>query len=263
MSFWDDLGSIVNIGSTAANMYYGYQNMQSSQQMYDTAEQATAQQLALAEADRALFDELYKPLESAKSTYALEDLNALRGLTTAQRDFNIERGLYDIEREQQFYRPLEESVVEKLAEGVDPQEYMDTATMDVQRAFDRSRSEREDQALRYGINPNSGNFERSIGDTSISQALGEAQARTQARRTAEDLDIAKKSQALNYARGIALPSQPTITGQQYLQSASSGISNVASGAGALGTQLGMNAADYFAGAQYSASQVADYWSKED
>lgn len=259
---WETLGNLVNIGSGIADIYMGYQNMQASQKMYDTASSATAQQLALAEADKALFEELYKPYEKASMQYALEDINALRPLTTAQRDYGVERGLYDIERAKDFYRPLEESLVEQLAEGVDPQEYMATAGMDVQRAFDRSRAEREQQAMRYGIDPSSGAFQRSIGDTSVSQALGEAQAMTAARRTAEDLDISRRAQALGYAQGIPISQQQATSGQHYLSSATAGIGNAAAQAGQLGAQYGKMASENIAGAQYAASNVADYWNKD-
>ncbi len=268
MAFWDSLTDFVtsdalqgalNLGAGAFDLYQGYSGMQQAQQLYDTSQKALQQQLGLAYSSQAQYEEFYKPIEELQATYALEDIEALRPLTTAQRDYGLQRGLYDIERAQGFYQPLEESVVEQLAEGVDPQEFMSTATMDVQRAFDRARAEQETQALRYGIDPSSGGFQSAIGQQGTAQALAEASARTQARRTAEDLDLAKKAQALNYARGIALPSTPTLSGQAALGAATSGLAGSASQAAGLGSTLGSQAQQQISGGQYALSNVSDYW----
>lgn len=275
MSFWDSISSALGtvgdvLGSGAVqgglslaagglDLYQGLQAMGQQQKMSNLAQRAAEQQMAAATMSMDDYKKLYRPLQKKQAEAALEDWEKMRGLGQAQRDYGIERGLYDIERAKSFYRPLEESVVTELAEGVDPQEYMNRASADIQRGFTSARQAQSREAMRAGLSPSSGRFASILAGQGTQQALAEAGARTQARRGAEDLSLARKAQALNYASGIPITTIPQMQ-QGTIGSAISGLGAAAGQSAAQAATLGQQAQQNLAGSAYGFSNASDYWS---
>jgi len=196
---------VLNTGAGLYNMYNAYDQMQKANQMYNLAYGSAKEQDAAAKADRERYQKLYYPIEDIQASNALKDIQALAPYFEKQREAGVENALYNLNRHKEFFRPLEEQVTSKLAEGIDSQELMNQATTDISQGFEQQRNQGLRNMMRSGINPNSGASANFMNQQAIGQALGTAGARTAARRTAEDADLARKSAALNYAKGMSLP----------------------------------------------------------
>lgn len=256
--FWNSVGnffnndttqSVLHFGSGLMDLYGGLTNQINSSSLYGDASDLLRQQSSLASLDYNRYKELFGPIEEAQAKYALEDLNILRPLNVAQRNYEITSGLRDINRQQNVYQPLEESVVSKLADGVDIDEMMNEATSDVKNAYARNQASTNRAALLSGVNTSSGSYQRGMAGQGANQALAEATARTQARRVGEDLDLSRKSQALNYAAGIPLTNIPTYNAGSSLQSSMAGYGSSGLGMANLAGQLSNEAQNQFAGMQ--------------
>jgi len=69
---------------------------------------------------------------------------------------------------------------------VNPQDYVDDASMDVNASFDKASGIQSRQLSRFGINPSSGKFKGATQDMNLMRAATEAGARNKARIKAED-----------------------------------------------------------------------------
>lgn len=274
-SFWDSissaLGSVgdvlgssalqgaLSLGMAGLEGYTGLSQLSDASALSGLSQDALQQQLALAYSNEKKYNQLYLPIEQAQAQYALQDLTTMRPLQEAQLNYGVERGLYDIARAQNFYQPLEESLTNQLAQGVNAQDYMNTASTDVQNAFSKARQQQARTLASAGVNPNSAAYQRQLQSNFTSQALGEAGARTSARQTAEDLDLSRKAAALQYAAGIPIDTTNAINGSALLGQAASGLSNVASTATKSVSDLYGTAGDLLASSKYNLSNVSNYW----
>lgn len=270
-TFWDSLSSIgdflgsdsvqgaISLGMSGLEGYTGLQQFNQASDLASLSQSALEQRIALAQSNASRYNKLYAPIENLQAQYALEDIQNLRPLTQAQQEYGIERGMYDIARAKDFYQPLEEDLVNQLAQGVDAQEYMDVASADVQQAFDKAAQQQARQMQLSGVNPASAQYQQALGSTRTSQALGEAGARTAARRLAEDLDINRRASALQYAKGVPLNTTSVTGGSQLLGQAASGLGAVA-GTSAASSNLNYGTAgDLLASSKYNLSDVSNYW----
>lgn len=258
---WDSLLKLGNLGLAGWDAYQGYK-AQGQADQYNSAlysNMAFQQQYAQDIWDR--MQELQWPIEDLQAEFALSDLEALRDLQIAQRDYGIKKGLSDIEQAKTLDPLLDktkESLVNKLAEGQDvlAERLRGTASSDVGASFGAQRDADARRFAAAGINPNSGMFQNYMQQMGASQALAEAGARTQATRQAEDTALSRQAQALNYRAGIPLNPQqftPTTTPTAAL----AGIGASSSMLAGLSQSKSGEASDYFKGATYSGRNLLD------
>lgn len=139
--------------------------------------------------------------------------------------------------------PLLASLADKAAAGVDPDKYAGQAAADVQNANANERDTMIRSAARMGMNPASGNMQSLMADNALRSAANTAGAANKARRDADGLDWARRSDVASMYSGM--PGQAT----QSLSSAASGYGQMAGqqnqmamanaqGYGAMGASLG-------------------------
>ena len=258
-SLWNTVGAI---GDTAMGAYDLYQGIQSQNQYNDFmgtlgASYAKSDALAQAMYDRA--KETYFPIEDLQAQYALEDLERYRPLQVNQQQYGIDRGNQQIGFAQNTMDPLEDSFLTFLSQGADPQKYRNIASADIQQGFDQASADTARAMARQGINPNSGAFADMMKQTQLGKAAAEAGARTEASRLAEDLDIARKGQALNYWKGIPFDTTTAPTsGSNLASQATSALTSTASGLANAAKLANNSAGDYFAGATATFGNIGDY-----
>jgi len=254
----DTFSNIVNVGAAGYDIYQGVQAAGAQQRYLGQLGSSLGAQAAFTEEQRKRMAKLLYPIEEAQAKYALEDIEATRGLSEAQRDFAIGQGLADIEQQkllQPIFRETEQSLIGRLAEGEDvlASRLRGQATADVQQAYGRSRAQQARDLARYGLRPTSGAFAQQQRLLTQGQALAEAGARTQASRQAEDVALSRQAQALNYRRGLPLPQQqytPTTTPSAI----AAGLAGTTGAFGSAAQQAGQQAQASMAGAAYSLAQ---------
>jgi hypothetical protein len=227
---WDDilgglgtvgsgLGSIVGsnafqnlTGAAAAgyDIYSGLQQQQQADRMYDLMFGSAAKQDEWAAKMAARTESKYWPLEDLQYQYATEDMGALRPSDTANRDYNIQRRGEQLAQARAINPMLdttERNLLDTLTESSDDlrNRLSNQAVAGVQQSFDNTRAQDMRRMALSGINPSSGaslDYNRGLA---TSQAMAEANARTQAATTAEDTALSRQGQALAYRAGIQLP----------------------------------------------------------
>lgn len=117
--------------------------------------------------------------------------------------------------------PLLASLSDKAAAGVDPEKYAGQAAADAQSANANERDTTIRNMSRMGMNPASGNFQSVTADNTLKAAANTAGAQNSARRDAEKLDWAHKSDVAAMYSGM--PGQAT----QSLASAAGGYGQMA------------------------------------
>jgi hypothetical protein len=256
------LNYLGDIGTGLGGTYDLYQGIQSQGMYQDYMSQLLgstdlSDELLRKQATRA--EDLYYPIEDLQAQYALEDIQSLRPLQTAQQTYGIQRGLDDISLAQDVVDPTRTGLITQLAQGADAQKYMDIASTDVMQAYDKSLGEAQRAYSQMGINPSSGAAQNLINQGALSRAASLAGARTEASRLAEDLDIQRKGQALDLFSGIPL------TQTEAPQSGSSLSSQAAQGLQGLTSSLvsGANLANQaantgFAGASAAFGNLTNY-----
>lgn len=259
-------GSIINtlagIGDIAGGAYDLYRGVQNEQRANDYlgnlyASQKKSDSLLQAQADRA--KDIFYPIEDLQAEYALEDLKRMRDLQVAQQQYGIDRGEQDIAFAKDVMDPARDNLLEFLASGVEPQRYMDIAVTDVNQAFDKSLGETSRAYGRMGINPNSGAMTNLVNQNAVSKAAAQAGARTEANRLAEDLSIARKSQALNAWQGIPLSStQSPTSGSVLAGQAAAGFQDAASNLSSAAKLSSGMASDYMASAKTTFNDARGY-----
>ena len=258
---WDSLLKLGNLGLAGWDAYQGYQSQQQANKYSNMLAGSVAMQSEWAQDlwDRMM--ELQWPIEDLQAEYALEDLEKLRKLQVAQRDYGITKGLGDI-AQAKILDPIldqtKESLVKKLAEGEDvlADRMRATASTDIGASFGQQRDVDARRFAAAGINPNSGMFQNYMQQMGTSQALAEAGARTQASRQAEDTALSRQAQALNYRAGIPLSAQQ-FSSTTTPTAALSGLGAASGMLSNLANQQQANASDYFKGATYSGRNLLE------
>lgn len=262
--FGGSTGTVLGgLGSLAGAGYDIYQGIQSQEQQQDYMNQLLASQTAagaLTAEQAARARQLYYPIEDLQAKYALADLKQTRPLQVAQRRYGTGRGMEDIAFAQDVIDPTRYNLVEFLAQGVDPQEYMDIASADVTQAYDEAQAAQQRALARQGVNPASGASQSLANQLAISRAAQLAGARTEASRLAEDVSLQRKGQALDYWQGIPFASQQAPqSGTQVAQQAAQGFRQAASGLLGGAQLAGQQAKQGFTGASALLNQMGQYF----
>mgnify|MGYP006294878759 CR=1 FL=1 len=246
------LSGIGDIGNFALGAYDTYQGFQTQGMANDYlsalyGSQAKSDAIIQEQFDRA--KELYWPVEELQAQYAKEDLEKMRPLQQEQQQYAIDKGYDDIAFAQGTVDPTEKDLISFLAEGADPQKYMNIASTNIGQSYDQAFNETQRSLAKMGVNPNSGAFQDMARQNLIGKAAAEAGARTDASRMAEDLDIARKGQALNLWSGIPLSTNTSpYSGESLATLASSGLQQSAGNLTQAAKLASSFSDDYFAGA---------------
>jgi hypothetical protein len=153
----------------------------------------------------------YKPLEKAQiqanlnliPTQTAEEkmkLEQSMELMPFQTELAKEGAVTGIKQQQQM-RPVMEEFYKQALEGVDESEEMRKARADVGLSFAESQGALERQAGRFGLDPTSARFQKSLGDQSLEKSRITAGAMQQAREGAEEKTFQRRQTAV----GMGLP----------------------------------------------------------
>ena len=253
------LSGLGNLAGGAYSLYQGI-NAQNQQQDYLNslyASQGLSDEILRAQYERA--QDLYYPIEDLQAQYALDDLQRTRDLQLAQQDYSIDKGMSDIDFATGTMDPLQYGLLTQLSEGAPAQKYMDIASTDVNQAFNQAQNEAARSFARQGINPNSGAMQNMLSQMAISKGSALAGARTNASRMAEDLDLSRKQQALNYWSGVPFNTTSVDTsGSALANQAAGGFQSAANTLAKSAALTGQTANDAFAGASAAFGNIGGY-----
>lgn len=218
MGWGDILSGIGSLAGTAYSIYKGEQSSSTAAQYYDKAGDAAKKQVALAEAQWKRYTDVFGPLEAAQVKEALLDMEANRPLKAAM--------LNETQHNIEAYRPIEDQMIEESKKtGAEfGQEIANRSSADVSQGFGKAQAINTRNLTRMGVNPNSGKFADQNKAFSTSRALADAGGRTSAFVQGNDMAFNRKSSALNYRRGLAMPQTTTPNGNATLSSAMQGLS---------------------------------------
>lgn len=108
-----------------------------------------------------------------------------------------QRALYE-----QYANPVQKKYLEMVEQGIDPDIAASMAGTGVMQEYDAARNMLARQQAAMGINPSSPLYQSQQADLAASQALGQAQAMTQARQGAAGLNMQLLQQGAQYASGL-------------------------------------------------------------
>ena len=100
------------------------------------------------------------------------------------------------------YGPMEQTMVDEVNKGLDPEEYADRAQTDVASAFGRAKDIGTRRLTRYGLDPTDGKFQRSLGRTDLDEARAVSGARNKTRQWVDDTNFGRRLAALSYGGGM-------------------------------------------------------------
>ena len=227
MEWGDMLMGLGSLAGTAYSIYKGEQSNETADKYYDIAGDAAKKQVALAEAQWKRYTDVFGPLEAAQVKESLLDIEANRPLKAAM--------LNETQHNIEAYRPIEDQMISDASKtGAEfGQEIANRSSADVTQGFDKAQAINTRNLTRMGVNPNSGKFANQNKAFTTSRALADAGGRTSAFTQGNDLAFNRKSSALNYRRGFAMPQTTTPNGNAALSSAMQGLSSGASSTAAL------------------------------
>ena len=150
----------------------------------------------------SLYDEYYWPIETKLASNYYDNLNTATPYMQSMRNYQLNRGNELIDLAQDTNPVLDQtrkSLIQRLTEGEDvlANRYRTDASNDVAASFAQQRGNLTNQMAQYGINPNSGSWASQATKLGRSEALGQAAARTNASRAAEDTSLSRQNQALS------------------------------------------------------------------
>lgn len=119
--------------------------------------------------------------------------------------------------------PLLEGLADEAKAGVDAEKYAGIASADVQSANANSQDTMVRNAQRMGVNAGSGNFAQAMADNQFGASALAAGAQNKARRDADNMDWARRSDVSSLYSGM--PGQATAS----LSNAAQGYGNMGSG----------------------------------
>lgn len=134
------------------------------------------------------------PLEAAKAAAELENVPAQQRIT---------QGLLGIqEAALPQTKELSQRFLNESLEGVNANEWANRAGTDQQIAASNANAQLARNALRMGLNPNSGAMTRALADQATTNAANVAAARTSAYRAAEDENYKRLSSGAQAGLGL-------------------------------------------------------------
>ena len=172
----------------------------------ELASDVSAQQLAFLSNIYSKYTDLYNnyywPIETKQAANYLDNLDTATPYMQTMRNYQLNRGNELIGLAQDTNPVLDEnrkSLIQRLTEGEDvlANRYRSDASNDVAASFAQQRSSLNNQMAQYGVNPNSGQWASQTAKLGRSEALGQAAARTNASRAAEDTSLSRQNQALS------------------------------------------------------------------
>ena len=149
-----------------------------------------------------LYNNYYWPIETKQAANYLDNLDTATPYMQTMRNYQLNRGNELIGLAQDTNPVLDEnrkSLIQRLTEGEDvlANRYRSDASNDVAASFAQQRNSLNNQMAQYGVNPNSGQWASQTAKLGRSEALGQAAARTNASRAAEDTSLSRQNQALS------------------------------------------------------------------
>ena len=192
-----------------------------------------------------LYNNYYWPIETKQAANYLDNLDTATPYMQTMRNYQLNRGNELIGLAQDTNPVLDEnrkSLIQRLTEGEDvlANRYRSDASNNVAASFAQQRNSLNNQMAQYGVNPNSGQWASQTAKLGRSEALGQAAARTNASRTAEDTSLSRQNQALSLY---------TTPAMQY------SLGNAPTPGLSLGSLMGSNASSGF-----KSSTGSDMWS---
>ena len=263
----------------------------SESDLADQASGVAAQQLAFLSDIFSTYNDLYNnyywPIETKQAANYLDNLNTATPYMQTMRNYQLNRGNELIDLAQDTNPVLDQnrkSLIQRLTEGEDvlANRYRSDASNDVASSFAQQRNSLNNQMAQYGVNPNSGQWASQTAKLGRSEALGQAAARTNASRTAEDTSLSRMAQANNYyttpTMQYSLGNAPTpglslgslmgsnassgfksSTGSDMWSSVGSGLGLVGSGLDAFSSLFGSGSGSAGNGVDYAAALRADMY----
>lgn len=185
---------------------------------------------------------------------AQERANRLSDLQFEQMQRSGEMAETELERYNQTFRPIEQSIAAE-ATNFDTQDRRNQAAgeaiADVTQGFSAARDQGARQMQRMGVNPNDGRMAALQTQTNSAQALAQAQAANAARKQVETQGWARRMDAAGLGKGVVSnqatqASMAAQLGNSALNASNSGLAAGQSGAqimqnGYRGAISGMNA----------------------
>lgn len=149
-----------------------------------------------------LYNKYYFPMEETAAQDYIADYGKYRPYQQNMMNYQLGRGdeLIDMAKETNpMLDANRKDIIRRLTEGEDVlRDRMQTeASTDMQSAMDAQKEQGLRSMNMYGVNPNSGAFGSFMSNMTTTSALGQAGARTQASRQAEDLSLERGMQAQN------------------------------------------------------------------
>jgi len=156
---------------------------------------------AIQERSQKISDEYFQfwkennaPLEAAKAKAELENVPAQQRIT---------QGLLGMqEAALPQTKELSQKFLDANLKGVNENEWANRAGTDQQLAASNANEQLARNALRMGLNPNSGAFARALADQATQNAANVAAARTQAFRAADQENYNRLGQGLTAGLGL-------------------------------------------------------------
>lgn len=150
----------------------------------------------------SLYNQYYWPIETQLASNYLDNLTVATPYMQTMRNYQLGRGneLIDLAKETNpVLDQTRKSLIQRLTEGEDvlANRYRTDASNDVAASFAQQRNSLKNQMAQYGVNPNSGQWASQTAKLGRSEALGQAAARTNASRAAEDTSLSRQNQALS------------------------------------------------------------------
>lgn len=177
----------------------------------------------------------------ANATSAQEAANRLsqEQISVSRQQTAIAQDVWD--RYKKIYGPKEEAYVAEAWQGKPTGVEADRSGQEVIQAFDKNVQMARRDLTRMGVNPNSPRYVKLLNDFTMARSAAEAGARTNARRTTEDANWAKKTYAIGLGKG--LPSEAAATygsaGSTMNNAGSTAAQGLSGLAGAYGSLTGM------------------------
>jgi hypothetical protein len=203
----------VAAGTAVAGAYSANKQAKASKNATAAASDAAAQEIALSREALDWYKEVYNR-ESPQRERATETANQVAEyqLQSMRDNDAIAQDYWNYQK--QTFRPLEQGLVneaQNYATEARKNQAAGTAMADVSQQFDAARQAQARGMTRMGVNPNDGRMAAMSNQLMMSEALGKAQAGTQARNNVDLQGYARKMDAANLGRNLA-SSQATSAG---------------------------------------------------
>lgn len=171
----------------------------------EAASEAASEQAGIAREELEFYKQQYADLkpQTMRAADLANEVSTAQLASMRQNDV-ISKNYWDYQTN--TFRPMERAIVES-AQNYDTdarrEQKAGQAMADVQQQMDAAQSQQLRGMTRMGVNPNDGKFASMRNMTSMTGALGKAQAASKAREGVELQGYARKMDAASLGRGLA------------------------------------------------------------